>query len=80
MSNLTKIIKEHLYEKVQNNELQNDDLVEIIDLLGSFLNLETISYYSKRVNLDYSSIKARVKSGKLKPYELFKIKFIIDND
>ena len=80
MSDLTKIIKDHLSKRVQNNELKNSDITDIIDSLGCYLNLETYSDYSKRTKLDYNSVKARVKSGKIKEYILFNTKFIIDND
>lgn len=35
---LTKIIKEHLANRIQKDELPNDSIVEIIDLLGRYLN------------------------------------------
>lgn len=79
MSELTKVIKDHLSKRVQNNELENEDITDIIDLLGGYLNLETYTDYSKRTNLDYNSVKARVKSGKIKEYTLFNVKFVIDN-
>lgn len=65
---------------VQNNELTNEDLISIIESTGQFLNLKTISEYSRYTKMDYNSVIARIKSGKLKQVELFNVKFIIDNE
>jgi Na+/phosphate symporter len=77
---LTKTIKEHLSKRVQNNELNNESIIELIDLLGTYLNAETISDYAKRNNLTYNGALVRIGSGKLKTFTLFKTKFVIEND
>lgn len=77
---LTETINDHLNKRVHAGELQNPELVSIIDNLGQYLNLETYSDYAKRTGLDYNSVKARVKSGKLQEYTLFNVRFVIDND
>lgn len=77
---LTKVIKEHLSSRVQNLELNNEDIVEIIDLLGAYLNAETISDYAKRNKITYNGTLQRIATGKLKTFTLFKNKFVIDND
>jgi len=76
---LTKIIKEHLANRIQKDELPNDSIVEIIDLLGRYLNAETISDYSKREGISYNGTLQRIETGKLKTFTLFKTKFVIDN-
>ena len=77
---LTKVIKEHLSDRVQKGELNNEDIVEIIDLLGAYLNAETISDYAKRNKITYNGTLQRIATGKLKTFTLFKNKFVIDND
>lgn len=77
---LKTTIKEHLSHRVQNSELNNEDIVEIISLLGSYLNAETISDYSKINKISYNGTIQRIGSGKLKTFTLFNIKFVIDND
>lgn len=73
---LVGVIKEHLASRVQNNELSNQDLIEVIDLLGRYLNAETISNYAKREGISYNGALKR----NLKHFELFGVKFVIDNE
>jgi hypothetical protein len=80
MSELHKIIKEHLQKRLQNNELSNTEMVDLIDTIGMYLNLKTIANYATIENISYNGVLARVKSGKIKEYELFGVKFIIDNN
>ena len=61
--------------KVQNNELDNKSLVQIIELCGAFLNLETIPDYCKRTGLSYNGVK-----NNREIIELFNCKFVIDNE
>ena len=59
---------ENLNDKIQRN------LVQIIELCGSYLNLQTIPYYAKSHNLSYNGVKkTRTKM------EIFNVKFVIDN-
>ncbi len=60
---------------VHNNELSNECMVQIIELLGGYLNLKTTSEYSKTNNISYNGAKKCRKN-----LILFKIKFILDND
>jgi hypothetical protein len=80
MSELSKIIKEHLGKRLHNSELTNDEMVEIIDTVGVYLNLRTVANYATLENISYNGVLARIKSGKIKEYELFGVKFIIDNE
>lgn len=77
---LTEVIKKHLAERIQKDELNNESIVEIIDLLGSYLNAKTISDYSKHEKITYNGVLQRIGTGKLKTFDLFGIKFVIDNE
>lgn len=79
-TDLFKIINQHLGERLQNSELNNSDIVGLIDLLGTYLNLCTISDYAKKNKMEYNSVLARIKSGKIQEYVLFGVKFVIDNE
>lgn len=80
MSELSKIIKEHLGKRLHNSELTNDEMVELIDTIGMYLNLRTVANYATLENISYNGVLARIKSGKIKEYELFGVKFIISNE
>ena len=80
MSELSKIIKEHLGKRLHNSELTNDEMVELIDTVGMYLNLRTVANYATLENISYNGVLARIKSGKIKEYELFGVKFIISNE
>ena len=67
-------ILNRLSELIETNQLNNEDLVQIIEHLGSYLNLQTISDYSKQNNLSYNGVKKCRKISKL-----FNVKFVIDN-
>jgi len=79
MSELSNKIKEHLQKRIQENELNNTEMVEIIDTVGMYLNLKTIVNYATLENISYNGVLSRIKSGKIKEYELFGVKFIISN-
>lgn len=59
--------------------VQNSEIVKTINLLGSFLNAETIPAYRKRVNKDYTSVKYAIDKGQLESFELFGVTYVIDN-
>ena len=50
-------------------------LVQIIELAGSYLNLQTISDYAKENNMTYNGVK---KCREIQT--LFNTKFVIDNE
>lgn len=79
-SELHNVIKTHLGNRLHNCELENNEITSLIDLLGSYLNLKTISDYSKANNISYNGVLERIKSGKIKEYTLFNVKFVIDNE
>ncbi len=62
-------------EKTMNGELSNNDLVQLIEVSGAFLNLQTISDYSKEKGLSYNGVKNHRQI-----IEIFNTKFVIDND
>lgn len=61
-------------DKFQNNELNNNSLVQIIELCGDYLNLQTISNYAKQHGMSYNGVKNNREVQKL-----FNVKFVIDN-
>jgi len=72
---LVNKICDHLTERITSGELSNDNLVQIIEHIGGYLNLKTIPDYSKENNISYNGAKNfRV----IKP--IFGVKFVIDND
>lgn len=72
---IVNTICEHLSKRIESGELSNKDLVQIIEHVGSYLNLQTISDYAKENNISYNGAKKyRYK------VVLFNTKFIIDNN
>jgi len=67
-------ISDLISEKVESGQLSNEELVQIIELSGSYLNLCSISDYAKENNLSYNGVK---KTRKI--VTLFNQKFVIDN-
>ena len=61
--------------KFENNELDNDSLVQLIELSGRYLNLQTIANYAKENNISYNGAK---KFRNI--IQLFQTKFVIEND
>ena len=75
MEDLKDKILLNIHKGMLNNLLSNDDLVQIIEQCGSFLNLKTISDYAKDNNISYNGAK---KFRDVK--KIFNINFIIDNN
>ncbi len=67
-------------KKVQNGELKNEDLIEIINVCGSFLNLKTIPDYAKAEGISYNGTLNRIKLNKVQECNIFGNKMIIDNE
>ena len=61
----------YLHEKNPSSQF----LIQIIELTGGHLNLETISAYSKRTGISYNGVKNCRKT-----ISLFNVRFVIDND
>lgn len=75
MSDLKDKIILNIYTGMENNLLSNDDLVQIIEQCGSYLNMMTISDYATKNNISYNGAK-KFRDN----VQIFGVKFIIDND
>jgi hypothetical protein len=77
MKNASKINKllNFIAEKFENNELDNSDMVQIIELCGMYLNLQTISDYAKEHNLSYNGVKNHRQI-----VNLFGNKYVLENN
>ena len=62
-------------KELVKNELSNDDMVQLIEFAGAFLNLKTIPDYAKDNNISYNGVKnfRTIKT-------IFNTQFVIDND
>jgi hypothetical protein len=58
-----------------NGLLKNDEMVQLIEVLGEYLNLKTISDYAKENKMSYNGVKHHRKI-----ITLFNNKYVIDND
>jgi hypothetical protein len=61
----------YLHEKNPSSKF----LIQIIELTGGHLNLETISAYAKRTGISYNGVK-----NCREIISLFNVKFVIDNN
>jgi hypothetical protein len=75
MTDLVDKILINIDKGLINNMLSNDDLVQIIEQCGMYLNLKTISNYAKYKGISYNGAK-----NYRTVVNIFDIKFIIDND
>ena len=73
-STKTGILSEWLQEKMQNKEITNAELVQFIELAGSYLNLQTIPNYAKEHNLSYNGVKNNRNIVKV-----FGVRLVADN-
>lgn len=62
-------------QSIQNEDWSNESLIQLIELVGSFLNLQTIPNYAKRAGISYNGAK---KFRNVK--HIFGVKFVIDNE
>jgi hypothetical protein len=72
---LINTICTHLSQRIEAGELTNEDMVQLIELVGSYLNLTTISDYAKQNNISYNGAKKFRNVAKI-----FNVKFVIDNN
>jgi hypothetical protein len=70
----TEKLKNFIVQKFEADELNNESLVQIIELCGQYLNLQTISDYSRKNNLSYNGTK-----NFRTIINFFNVKFVIDN-
>ena len=72
---LLEKICNHISERIESNQLSNEDCLKIIEHIGGYLNLQTISDYAVKNKLSYNGVK---KFREIK--ELFNVKFVINNE
>ena len=75
MENLKDKLLLNIDKGMENKLLSNDDLVQIIEQCGSYLNLMTIADYAEANKISYNGAKNHRDK-----VELFGVKFIIDNN
>ena len=66
---------EFLDLKMHAGEFENEDLVQFIESVGQYLNLQTIANYANEHKMSYNGVK-EFRTIR----EIFKVKFVIDND
>lgn len=71
----TKKLKDFIAKKFENGELDNDSLVQLIALCGSYLNIKSIAEYAKENDMSYNGVK---KFRNI--VTIFNQKFVVDND
>lgn len=71
---LLHTICNHLSERIENNELSNDECIKIIEHIGGYLNLKTIPDYASENNISYNGTKKFRTIQKI-----FNVKFVIEN-
>jgi len=74
MDNLKDRIILNISKGVDNNVLSNDDLLQIIECVGDYLNLATISKYATKNDLSYNGAKNNRNIKKI-----FGVRFVVDN-
>ena len=74
MNKLTEI-EQLIGIEIQANNLSNLDIIKLIELCGSYLNLATIPNYCKREGISYNGAKKHRNVVKM-----FNVKFVVDND
>lgn len=68
---LLSFLDEKMYDKSFNNE----DLVQFIESVGKYLNLQTLPDYARDNKMSYNGVK---KFREIK--EILGVKFVIDNE
>lgn len=75
MPQLIDNIKDRISQYTIDGKLSNEDLVQIIELCGSYLNLKTRSQYAKESGISYNGAKKFRQN-----IQIFGTTFIIDNE
>lgn len=75
MSQLIDTITNRLHQLVQDGKLSNDDLIQIIELAGSYLNLQTRSAWAKNNGKSYNAAKHFRQN-----VQLFGVSFVVENE
>lgn len=61
--------------KMNTGEFKNNDLVQFIESVGKYLNLQTIADYANTHKKSYNGVK-----NNRNIVEIFNVKFVIDNE
>lgn len=65
---------EKLEKSIMNGNFSNNGLVQLIELIGTYLNIDTIPNYCKKNNISYNGAKKN-RNTRI----IFGVKFVIDN-
>jgi hypothetical protein len=79
MNNKLNDIQNDICTVIQNG-VHNSEIVKTIEITGNYLNAQTISNWAKEKGIDYTNAKYRIKRDCLETFELWGVKFVIDND
>lgn len=63
-----------LDDKMYDGYFTNDDLVQFIESVGKYLNIQTIADYANENKLSYNGVKNHRQI-----HQIFNVKFVIDN-
>lgn len=74
-TNLINTICDHVAKRFQSDELTNDDMVQLIECAGMFLNLKTIADYARDNKMSYNGVK-----NNRCIVTIFNVQFVVDND
>ena len=72
---LPELIKQRITHYFLENQLSNEDMVQIIEHIGGYLNLKSRSQYAKDFGISYNGAKKHRQNIKL-----FGSTFILDNE
>ena len=75
LSEYEKLSLKRLEERILEDKWSVDGLVQLIELSGQYLNIQTIPDYAKTKKLTYNGVK---KTREIR--EIFNVKFIIENN
>ena len=70
-----KLSLKRLDERIHEDKWSVDGLVQLIELAGFYLNLQTIPDYAASKKLSYNGVK---KTREIR--EIFNVKFVLENE
>jgi hypothetical protein len=76
MNPINQLVMEELEQKIHAGLVSNEEIVQYIELLGTYLGLATIANKAKELNTDYNNVKCSA----MPKVEIFGVKFVIDNE
>lgn len=75
LSQYETLALQKLGEAIHQGKWSNDGLVQLIELSGDYLNLQTIPDFANTNKLSYNGVK---KTREIR--EIFNVKFVIENE